>query len=121
MCDIINMKDKILNEIIKLDGYISIGSKILKHNAKKSLEAKFIELASKDEDIFIELGSYLNLSRVSTIEMCDMSHISGDSAVGVVIVFQRILDHMIVIYHIFLFLLYLVNLLLFLVIFDIHL
>ena len=58
-------------------------------NAKKSLEAKFIELASKDEDIFIELGSYLNLSRVSTIEMCDMSHISGDSAVGVVIVFQN--------------------------------
>ena len=58
-------------------------------NAKKSLEAKFIELASKDEDIFIELGSYLNMSRVSTIEMCDMSHISGDSAVGVVIVFQN--------------------------------
>lgn len=58
-------------------------------NAKKSLEAKFIELASKDEDIFIELGSYLNLSRVSTIEMCDMSHISGDSAVGVVVVFQN--------------------------------
>ena len=58
-------------------------------NAKKSLEARFIELASKDEDIFIELGSYLNMSRVSTIEMCDMSHISGDSAVGVVIVFQN--------------------------------
>ena len=58
-------------------------------NAKKSLEAKFIELASKDEDIFIELGSYVNLSRVSTIEMCDMSHISGDSAVGVVVVFQN--------------------------------
>ena len=58
-------------------------------NAKKSLEAKFIELASKDEDIFEELGSYVNLNRVSTIEMCDMSHISGDSAVGVVIVFQN--------------------------------
>ena len=40
-------------------------------NAKKSLEARFIELASKDEDIFIELGSYVNLSRVSTIEMCE--------------------------------------------------
>ena len=58
-------------------------------NAKKSLEAKFIELASKDEDIFIELGSYVNKSRISTIEMCDMSHISGDSAVGAVIVFQN--------------------------------
>lgn len=58
-------------------------------NAKKSLEAKFIELASKDEDIFVELGSYVGLSRVSTIEMCDMSHISGDSAVGAVIVFQN--------------------------------
>ena len=58
-------------------------------NAKKSLEAKFIELASKDEDIFIELGSYVNMSRVSTIEMCDMSHISGDSAVGVIIVYQN--------------------------------
>ena len=58
-------------------------------NAKKSLEAKFIELASKDEDIFEELGSYVNLNRVSTIEMCDMSHISGDSAVGAVIVFQN--------------------------------
>ena len=58
-------------------------------NAKKHLETKFIELASKDEDIFIELGSYLNLSRVSTIEMCDMSHITGDSAVGVVVVFQN--------------------------------
>lgn len=58
-------------------------------NAKKSLEARFIELASKDEDIFIELGSYVNLSRVSTIEMCDMSHISGDSAVGAIIVFQN--------------------------------
>ena len=58
-------------------------------NAKKSLEAKFIELASKDEDIFIELGSYVNRSRISTIEMCDMSHISGDSAVGAVIVFQN--------------------------------
>lgn len=58
-------------------------------NAKKSLEAKFIELASKDEDIFVELGSYLNMSRVSTIEMCDMSHISGDSAVGAVVVFQN--------------------------------
>lgn len=58
-------------------------------NAKKSLEAKFIELASKDEDIFIELGSYVNKSRISTIEVCDMSHISGDSAVGVVIVYQN--------------------------------
>ena len=58
-------------------------------NAKKSLEARFIELASKDEDIFVELGSYVNLSRVSTIEMCDMSHISGDSAVGAIIVFQN--------------------------------
>ena len=58
-------------------------------NARKSLETRFIELASKDEDIFIELGSYVNLSRVSTIEMCDMSHISGDSAVGAVVVFQN--------------------------------
>lgn len=58
-------------------------------NAKKSLEARFIELASKDEDIFIELGSIIKKSRVSTIEMCDMSHISGDSAVGAVIVFQN--------------------------------
>ncbi len=58
-------------------------------NAKKSLEARFIELASKDEDIFIELGSLVNMNRVSTIEMCDMSHISGDSAVGVVVVFQN--------------------------------
>lgn len=58
-------------------------------NAKKSLETRFVELASKDEDIFVELGSYLNMSRVSTIEMCDMSHISGDSAVGVVVVFQN--------------------------------
>jgi len=56
-------------------------------NAKKSLETKIIELASKDEDIFMELGSYLNMNRVSSIEMCDNSHISGDSAVGVVIVF----------------------------------
>ena len=58
-------------------------------NAKQSLENKFIELSSKDEDIFIELGNYLNKSRISTIEMCDMSHISGDSAVGVVVVFQN--------------------------------
>lgn len=58
-------------------------------NAKKSLESKFIELASKDEDIFLELGSYLNKSRISTIEMCDMSHISGDSAVGAIVVFQN--------------------------------
>lgn len=58
-------------------------------NAKKSLEARFIELASKDEDIFIELGGYVNKTRISTIEMCDMSHISGDSAVGAVIVFQN--------------------------------
>lgn len=50
-------------------------------NAKKSLEEKFVSLALKDEDIFIELGKYFNKERVSTIEMCDISHISGDSAV----------------------------------------
>ena len=58
-------------------------------NAKKSLEARFIELASKDEDIFAELGRYANKARISTIEMCDMSHISGDSAIGAVVVFQN--------------------------------
>ena len=58
-------------------------------NAKKSLEAKFIELSTKDEDIFVELASYLKMERVSTIEMCDMSHISGNNAVGAVIVFQN--------------------------------
>ncbi|MCI5745837.1 MAG: excinuclease ABC subunit UvrC [Erysipelotrichaceae bacterium] len=58
-------------------------------NASKSLEAKFIELASKDEDIFATLASFVNKNRISTIEMCDMSHISGDSAVGVVVVYQN--------------------------------
>ncbi len=58
-------------------------------NAKKSLEEKFVSIIAKDEDIFMELGSYLNLSRVSTIEMCDISHISGDSAVGGVVVFTN--------------------------------
>ena len=58
-------------------------------NAKKSLEEKFVSIMAKDEDIFIELGSYLNLSRVSTIEMCDISHISGGRAVGGVVVFTN--------------------------------
>ncbi len=58
-------------------------------NAKKSLEEKFVSLASKDEDIFVELGHYLNKERVSTIEMCDISHISGDSAVGGIVVFTN--------------------------------
>lgn len=58
-------------------------------NAKKSLEEKFVSLALKDEDIFIELGKYFNKERISTIEMCDISHISGDSAVGGVVVFTN--------------------------------
>ena len=58
-------------------------------NAKKSLEEKFVSLALKDADIFIELGKYFNKERVSTIEMCDISHISGDSAVGGVVVFTN--------------------------------
>lgn len=58
-------------------------------NAKKHLEMKFVELASKDEDIFKELATLVNKNRISTIEMCDMSHISGNSAVGVVIVNQN--------------------------------
>lgn len=58
-------------------------------NAKKSLEEKFVSIMAKDEDIFIELGSYLNKSRVSTIEMCDISHIGGDSAVGGIVVFTN--------------------------------
>ncbi len=90
-----NMNISILKETLNINivhPKISSGQELLLmavENAKKSLEAKFIELASKDEDIFIELGSYVQKSRISTIEMCDMSHISGDSAVGVVIVYQN--------------------------------
>lgn len=58
-------------------------------NAKKSLEEKFVSIMAKDEDIFIELGSYLNKSRIATIEMCDISHMAGDSAVGGVVVFTN--------------------------------
>ena len=90
-----NINISILEETLNINivnPKIASGQELLTmaiENAKKSLEARFIELASKDEDIFIELGSYVNLSRVSTIEMCDMSHISGDSAVGAIIVFQN--------------------------------
>ena len=90
-----NINISILEETLNINivnPKIASGQELLTmaiENAKKSLEARFIELASKDEDIFIELGSYVNLSRVSSIEMCDMSHISGDSAVGAIIVFQN--------------------------------
>ena len=90
-----NINISILEETLNINivnPKIASGQELLTmaiENAKKSLEARFIELASKDEDIFVELGSYVNLSRVSTIEMCDMSHISGDSAVGAIIVFQN--------------------------------
>lgn len=90
-----NINLNILKETLNIDivnPKIASGQDLLLmaiENAKKSLEARFIELASKDEDIFVELGSFVNKSRISTIEMCDMSHISGDSAVGVVIVYQN--------------------------------
>lgn len=90
-----NINITILNETLNVNivnPKISKGQELLLmaiENAKKSLEARFIELASKDEDIFVQFGSYVGKSRISTIEMCDMSHISGDSAVGVVVVYQN--------------------------------
>lgn len=56
-------------------------------NAKKSLEEKFLLLKSKDEDVFHLLAQYVGKKRISQVEMCDMSHISGDNAVGGVVVF----------------------------------
>lgn len=76
-CKIINIKAGEKQELISL----------AIENAKKALEEKFMFLSNKNEDIFIELASFINKTRISQIEMCDISHISGDSAVGGVIVF----------------------------------
>lgn len=76
-CKIINIKAGEKQELISL----------AIENAKKALEEKFMFLSNKNEDIFIQLASFINKTRISQIEMCDISHISGDSAVGGVIVF----------------------------------
>ena len=90
-----NIDINVLNETLGVNVVVPKASKgqelllMAIENAKKYLEMKFVELSTKDEDIFGELAILVGKNSISTIEMCDMSHISGDCAVGVVIVNQN--------------------------------